>query len=528
MVRASEQRVGAGWRSRKLAALLGAGTLALAAMSSALALADDAAPAGSRGVRLSSVTGQVQISAGGQVIAEQAVENAPLFEGTRVATGEDGRAEVQFEDGSVARLSPDSAFTIDVLRGTGAGGDAEVALESGLGYFELQANGQAGTIRVKFGDSTVTSAGFAVFRINMDNAPGQLGVFSGSVHLLNAATGAMDVHGGQSLSLSGKDGQFALTDAIEPDSWDSWNADRDQELNAIASAQTGASGGQPDSANPAWSDLDANGNWYNVPGQGQIWSPYEASDPGWGPYGNGQWMWTPRFGYMWVSGDAWGYTPYSCGMWNWYDAFGWGWSPGASGCSPWWNAGAFGVNVAGGPGWWSAPIRPREPPRRMPGPIHGRPMPAFLVNRRFSAPPNLSLPAREPAAPVVIAGSTVEPLRALAARPEYVRTADGAGALSTNVRGSRPIAEFGVPGSRERTISYAGTYSRAGAAGRAATGQTSAYRPSGASSAVRSTASASRSASSGGHSSASAGGGGAGHVSSGGGGTSSGGGGTHK
>jgi len=32
--------------------------------------------------------------------------------------------------------------------------------------------------------------------------------------------GMVDVHGGQSLKLKGKDGKFALTDTIEPDSWD--------------------------------------------------------------------------------------------------------------------------------------------------------------------------------------------------------------------------------------------------------------------------------------------------------------------
>ena len=73
------------------------------------ARADDEVAAPGRGVRLSSVTGQVQVSAAGQVIADQALENMPLFEGTRLVTGEDGRAEVQFEDGSVARLSPNSS-----------------------------------------------------------------------------------------------------------------------------------------------------------------------------------------------------------------------------------------------------------------------------------------------------------------------------------------------------------------------------------------------------------------------------------
>ena len=60
---------------------------------------DPAAPAPqppARAVRLSSVDGQVQIAQGGQVLASSALANTPLFEGTQVTTGDDGRAEVQF------------------------------------------------------------------------------------------------------------------------------------------------------------------------------------------------------------------------------------------------------------------------------------------------------------------------------------------------------------------------------------------------------------------------------------------------
>src|ERR1039458_4108353 len=65
--------------------------------------ADDGAPA-ARAVRLSSVDGKVQFVQGNQVLADEAVANTPLFEGAQVVTGEEGRAEIQFEDGAVARV----------------------------------------------------------------------------------------------------------------------------------------------------------------------------------------------------------------------------------------------------------------------------------------------------------------------------------------------------------------------------------------------------------------------------------------
>jgi hypothetical protein len=336
------------------------------------------------------------------------------------------------------------------------------------------------------------------------------------------------VHGGESLKLKGKDGKFTVAETIEPDSWDSWNADRDQDLNAVAATQTGAANGQPDSSNPAWSDLDANGNWYDVPGQGQVWSPYDASNPDWGPYGNGNWVLTPGYGYTYVSDGAWGYTPYSCGMWNWYNGFGWGWAPGMSGCSPWWNNGVYLMNVAGGPGWWHAPVRPREPPRRFPGPIHGRPAPVVAVKGHFSAPPNLVLPARDRAVSVVIAGNTVAPLRPLSARPEYGHTATG----GTGANGVRQAAAFGVPGSAARTIPYSNPYARTGSAGagRATNYSSPSHSSSSTGHAPSSTSHVSSGGGGGGHvsSGGGGGGGGGGHVSSGGGGGGGGGAATHK
>src|ERR1700752_4154100 len=62
-----------------------------------------------RAVRLSYVDGKVTLSQDNQVVTDQAVANTPLLEGMTLSTADDGRAEVQFEDGSVARLSPDSS-----------------------------------------------------------------------------------------------------------------------------------------------------------------------------------------------------------------------------------------------------------------------------------------------------------------------------------------------------------------------------------------------------------------------------------
>ena len=59
-----------------------------------------------------------------------------------MTTTDSGKAEIQFEDGSVARLSPDSSLTLKVLRGAGATADTELSANGGLAYFELQGGGK--------------------------------------------------------------------------------------------------------------------------------------------------------------------------------------------------------------------------------------------------------------------------------------------------------------------------------------------------------------------------------------------------
>jgi uncharacterized membrane protein YgcG len=371
-----------------------------------------------RAVRLSYVDGQVTLAQGGQVLAQQAVANAPLLEGMQLTTADSGKAEIQFEDGSVVRLSPDSSLTLQTLQGAGTTANAVLVLNSGLAYFEFQGGGQAGQMSVQFGDSQVTTSGFTLLRIGMDNPPGQVAVFSGNAHLESAGGNvATDLHGGESIALNGASpANYQLAESIEPDSWDAWNSDRDQAMTAEAASQSPASANLGESQNPAWNDLDANGNWYDVPGQGYIWSPYEAASAAFDPYGYGNWMWTPGYGYLWVSGYPWGYLPFQCGAWNYFNGFGWGWAPGLTGCSPWWGFGYY-----GGPNFGSLPpgyrVIPRPIlPRR---PIGGRPIPLIAVNHSpvISGAP---LPARNRNTPVTIGGSTVVALRPLPSRPTFV------------------------------------------------------------------------------------------------------------
>ena len=407
--------------------VLGLATVAAGALALIpLGLAQDAGPA-ALAARLSDVQGQVQLAQGNQILASQAPVNAPLFEGTQISTSDDGRAEIQFEDGSVARIPPNSSLLLSVLRRQGNSTETEVVLQGGLGYFEMQGNTDATRMRVRFGNSVITTSGFTVVRVDVDNPPGDIAVFSGNAHVDDGNGQAVDMHGGESVSMnSAYPGNWALTESIEPDSWDAWNSDRDQALTAQEADRTTATNSQPDNSNPAWGDLDSNGNWYDVPGQGYVWSPYEAMNSGWDPYAYGSWMWTPGFGYGWVSSEPWGFMPYQMGMWNYYGGFGWGWMPGGPSC---WGNGGWTANVGNAPLRYQPPMRPRGGPvgpgQRGPlltGVTGGRyePHPVVAVNRLRDS--MRGTPARPRNTPATIAGSTVQPLRPLAPRAVYDHT----------------------------------------------------------------------------------------------------------
>ncbi|HUY94867.1 MAG TPA: DUF6600 domain-containing protein [Terracidiphilus sp.] len=397
------------------AAVFGIALLALGALA---ALADDSGQA-TRAVRLSDVEGQVTISQNGQPLADHALANMPLFEGTQIVTGDDGRAEIQFENGAVARIPPDSSMTLTVLQQD----DTEIDLNNGEGYFELEGTDQDHPTRIRFGSNVVTVNGFTVFRVQLDQPPGSLAVFSGNAHLEAAGDTALDLHGGESADLA----QYNLAESIEPDSWDAWNSDRDQAISSADATSTAATNSMPNSNNPAWGDLNQYGSWYNTPDQGYVWSPYDASNPDWDPYGYGSWVDEPSYGYVWVSGYPWGYMPYQCGAWNYYSGFGWGWAPGAG--SPWWAGGAgWYFNYGHYPGWYHRPFRPRVGPRPGPvGPHHpfpGHPVggePIIAVNRRMPVTGRPVLPPRNRATPVTIGGSVVQPLGFAPRRQSFAR-----------------------------------------------------------------------------------------------------------
>lgn len=332
-----------------------------------------------RAVRLSNVYGTVQVLKGNEVAFESAEPNMPIVEGMKLVAAVDGRAEVQFEDGSVARVTPNSSITFTKLDRNPDGSTVTVIqADSGLTYYEL--NGRAGQYTVQFDGDSVIPNDSSIFRVDLDRAP-ELAVTHGSVHAANDQGLSADVHTNQTAHFdAGNPNEYQLVESVTASSWDQWNSDRDEALAELDNSATEARAATGNPDNPAWSDLDAYGDWYDVPGYGEGWSP-SGVGADWDPYGLGSWGYYGGIGYTWISGYSWGWWPYRCGAWSWFDGFGWMWFPG--------NCGWAGAGFGGG--WYPYGVIWTIPPGyhclhrpvriHHPGQEPGRPDPLIAVNR---------------------------------------------------------------------------------------------------------------------------------------------------
>ena len=284
------------------------------------------APAESKAriVRLRDVQGNVQIDRAAGNGFEKAFLNLPVIEGSRLKTGADGRAEVEFEDGSALRIVPDSEIEFTRLA---LGNEGEklntVQLNAGAAYINTHAK-KGDQFMLNFGHESVTVPESAHFRVDLTVTEATLAVFKGKVEG-TGPSGQFEVAEKHSATFDlANNDSFALARNYDEDPYDNWDRQQTEYHDRYAKNNT------HDMSSPygyGLSDLNYYGNFMNVPGYGWGWQPYLAG-AGWSPFQDGAWAWYPGFGYMWVSGYPWGWMPYRYGNWIYDPGFGWFWAPG--------------------------------------------------------------------------------------------------------------------------------------------------------------------------------------------------------
>ncbi len=336
-------------------------------------------------VRLSDVQGSVQMSHGAGEKLSRAFINLPLVEGSHIKTGPDGRAEVEFEDGSTLRLAPQTEVDFSRLSLADDGSKLNTAqLLSGMVYANVHADvhGKKGGNKsgdefiLNFARDSVSVPDAAHFRLAIDGTNhATLAVFRGKCSA-KLPSGQFDVPDKHSAAIQFSDdtveNETAQSDgsatnktvaakddlaknnlliaknyASQPS--DEWDRQQSEYHDHNASTTTASKLGSPYVY--GMSDLNYYGNFMNVPGYGNVWQPF-LTGANWSPFQDGGWAFYPGAGYNWVSGYQWGWMPYHYGTWAFAPGYGWFWQPGL------WNSYATMPQVVNAPKTVKLPIAP--------------------------------------------------------------------------------------------------------------------------------------------------------------------------
>ena len=301
-------------------------------------------------VRLSYVEGNVQVDRNLGQGFEKAILNMPLTEGMKVKTN-DGRLEIEFEDSSTVRLVPKSEveFTQLALRDSG-GQVSTLTLKQGQAYVNYENKQKETEFTFVFARERVRLDQAAHFRVDMEDASAQLAVFKGDLQV-DGPSGNVDLGKNRTVTFDlAADDKYEVAKNVEDDPFDEWDKQLDKYQQQYA--KSGSYKDYP--YGYGVSDLNYYGNYYDVPGYGQMWQPYFVG-AGWNPFMDGAWMFYPGCGYMWVSGYPWGWMPYRYGSWAFVPGYGWMWQPGG------WGGGWYTVpTIVNAPSGFVTP----QPPNR--------------------------------------------------------------------------------------------------------------------------------------------------------------------
>jgi FecR protein len=300
--------------------------LFLAAMA-APALADSSH---ARVIRVSLVQGHVRFTrdyhgdplADHKAVWEDAVLNLPIRQDCSLAT-DDGRAEVEFENGAMAFLGENTVLEFYDLSLNDGAKTTRLVLRQGTASFYVNPASED-YFSVTGGDFTVEANSRVNFRVDNFDDGSVVNVSKGHVSVLRKNKTTL-VAKGQSLAIhAGDDTSLTVGQAATDDDFDRWvSAREDRVLSATNAAQQYINSPNYTSG---IADLYTYGSWYPVSGYGNCWRPYGVGY-GWSPFDNGGWYMDPWFGWGFVGYQPWGWLPYHYGGWVFDPGFGWLWSP---------------------------------------------------------------------------------------------------------------------------------------------------------------------------------------------------------
>ena len=326
-------------------------------------------------VRLSDVRGTVEIDKNSGAGYEKAFVNLPVTQGALLRTQDDGRVEVEFEDGSALRLTPNTTVEFKSLALVDGKHFSEVDLTQGMAYVNWLGKG-GDALTLNFSREKVTLLHASHFRVETSPARVDVAVFKGDVDVVGP-TGTMTLSKKKMATFDPSDGEKGtLAKDFEQDAYDDWDKQASEYHDTYAKNNSTPYG-------YGYSDMSYYGGFSNVAGYGMLWQPYFAGI-GWDPFMDGAWAFSPGIGYTWVSAYPWGWTPYMYGNWVFVPGMGWMWEPGN------WNGWNGTPRFVGtGPQRYAVPTPPKTGPNTVVvgrgGPLTGTPLVGRTLIDRGSA-----------------------------------------------------------------------------------------------------------------------------------------------
>src|SRR5215813_6004892 len=294
-------------------------------------------------VRISLLQGDVRfardvkgdpLADGSQLSWETAAMNLPIRQGYVLAT-DNGRAEVEFENGALAFLAENTVLQFYDLSSEDGGLTTRLILRQGSAEFYVDP-ARGDYFSVTGGDFSVEAESKATFRMNNFDDGSNVSVLHG--HVTALANGKnTNLSKDQEFSMRAGDAESgAVAQRGESDEFDHWAASRISTSTAAANASLQYSDGGGYVS--GYGDLYTYGSWFPAAGYGYCWRPYGVGF-GWSPFDYGSWYYDPLFGWTFIGGQPWGWLPYHYGGWLFQPGVGWVWSPsgtrGAPGLGRW-------------------------------------------------------------------------------------------------------------------------------------------------------------------------------------------------
>ncbi len=307
--------------------------------------------------RVSIIEGSAVVQRGDSRTQTAAVRNAPLLPGDYVSTGRTSRAELQFDGYTAVRLGGNvQARIVD-------NDPTNRRLQLADGTVEIGIVHDGRDMQVDTPSVTVRAGGTGDYRVSIgQDGSSWVTVRRGRADVVTPQR-TYTLEEGRTLVARGaaSNPSITYTSAVTYDSFDDFNAQRDQTMVAALNASP--------NLNPSiagYDNLDAYGQWQDVAGYGQVWVPQQSAD--WAPYRDGSWVWEGGYGWTWVGSEPWGWAPYHYGRWFYADGYGWAWYPPPYAYAPVWAPAlvgffGFGAGISVGFGFpyigW-CPLAPYE------------------------------------------------------------------------------------------------------------------------------------------------------------------------